>query len=241
MILPSFLGRQGRAKDALDVCEPLWSDRNELDALVEVCVRVLFEGKHKADPAQTDRVAKWLEKALADPENQRSVRLLVGLGDVRQRQEDYEKAIEMYARAAELGDDKGTAPSTLPLVATAHNNLAWLMALKDDNLQEALNHINRAIALGTPQQQPEFLDTRGVVHLIAGDTQHAINDLERAVGVVPSPPKYFHLAQAHLRDKNREKAKQILDKAKITGWEESGLHALEKEAYQKMLDELRGL
>ena len=54
---------------------------------------------------------------------------------------------------------------------------------------------------------PEYLDTRGVVYL-GLRRQDAIDDLEKAVAADPSPAKLFHLAQAYLGAKNKEKAKQ---------------------------------
>jgi tetratricopeptide (TPR) repeat protein len=110
-----------------------------------------------------------------------------------------------------------------------------LMALSGKG-REALPYIDRAIEL--KGLQPDLLDTRGVVYLKAGDSQHAIDDLEKAIAAAPSPAKYFHLAQAYLGAKNKEKAKQSLATAKIKGWEESGLEPLEHEAYRKVLTEL---
>ena len=137
-------------------------------------------GKHKPDPAQLDRVSGWLDQALSQPQNQRSkTLLLVGLGNLRERQELYQKAEDLYQSAVKPGDRNGAAPINQELIATAYNNLAWLMALKDGKGREALEYINRAIKLKGPL--PDFLDTRGVVYLTVGDSQLAIDDLEKAV------------------------------------------------------------
>ena len=123
----------------------------------------------------------------------------------------------------------------------SYNNLAWLMALKDGEGKGALVDINRAIDLVGPQ--PDFLDTRGVIHLGLNQTRDAITDLESAVKTAPSPSKFFHLAQAYFQDNNKEKAKQCLREAKARGLDRNrigpgGLHALEESAYQKLLSEL---
>ena len=66
-----------------------------------------------------------------------------------------------------------------------------------------------------------------------------MSDLTKAVTIDPAPAKLFHLAQAHLADKNKEKAKQYLDTARTKkGLTPSGLHALERPAYEKMLNDL---
>ena len=237
MLLAQFLGRHGRVKEALDICERLWTNSDGLERLVGTCVGVVLNDRYKSDPAELNRVSGWLDQALSQTQNQRlKTLMLVSLGNLRERQEFYQKAEDLYERAVKLGDGTGAAPSTMVLIASAYNNLAWLMALKDGKGREALEYINRAINLKGPL--PDFLDTRGVVYLTVGDSQLAIDDLKKAVADAPSPAKYFHLAQAYLGAKERVKAKQSLEAAKITDWEQSGLHALEKQAYQKVLIEL---
>ena len=237
MLLAQFLGHHGRAKEALDICEPLWINPDGIEGAVGTCIDMLLNGQHKPDPVQLNRFSGWLDQALKQSQNQRlKTLLLVGLANLRERQELYQKAEDLYKSAVKLGDDKEVAPSTSELIATAYNNLAWLTALKDGNAGEALEYINRAINL--KGLSPDFLDTRGVVYLTAGDSQRAIGDLEKAITVAPSSSKYFHLAQAYLEAKNKVKAKQSLDAAKIKDWEQSGLHPLEKEAYQQVLTKL---
>src|SRR5262249_43518798 len=40
--LARFLGRRGRLKHALDVCEPLWADRGNRNAVAMACLTILF-------------------------------------------------------------------------------------------------------------------------------------------------------------------------------------------------------
>jgi len=234
--LAKFLGRRDRTAEALDICEPLWSNPAEIETTASACIDVVINGTKKPDPTQLNRVSKTLDQALAQSQNQQSKTLLsVGLGNLREQQERYQDAEALYQGAIKAGNGNGVAPLNFA-VATAYNNLAWLMALKDSKGHDALPYINKAIELEGPK--PAFLDTRGVVYLITGDSQRAIDDLEKAVAAAPSPDKYFHLAQAYLGAKNTEKAKQSLEKANIKGWEQSGLHALEHGAYQKVVTEL---
>ena len=231
VLLAAFLGRRGRAKDALDICEPLWANTRDIKAVAAVCIDVLFgtNSTRTPDPEQLKRVAGWLDRALAQVQNEPSTTslLLVGLANIREQQGRYQDAETLYRRAMEQGDHDGVS----------RNNLAWLTALKDNKPSEALEYINRAIAL--KPGQPDFLDTRGVVHLTAGNIPSAIDDLTKAVTVDPAPAKLFHLAQAYLAAKNKEKAKQYLDTARTKkGLTPSGLHALERPAYEKMLNDL---
>ena len=127
------------------------------------------------------------------------------------------------------------------MIATSYNNLAWLLALKDDQGKDALVDIDHAIKLVGPL--PDYLDTRGVIYLSLKQTQDAINDLEIAVKADPSPAKLFHLAQAYLQANNKEKAKQYWKDARDKKLDQirfgpGGLHPLEQSAYQKVLGEL---
>jgi tetratricopeptide (TPR) repeat protein len=225
--LALFLGRRGRIQDALDVCEPLWATpRNrELVAMTGLTILVsTAEGREpKLDLAQVNRFITWLDQGVAqDPT---ATRLLVGQANLYEQLGKYPEAEELYRKIINQNDRDGIAS----------NNLAWLIALKDGRSPEALSLIESAIKLRGPL--PDFLDTRGVVYLIGGDGPKAIADLETAVKAAPSSSKWFHLAQAYLHEHDKQKAKKCLEAAKSLGLP-SGLHQLERTAYQKVLDEL---
>jgi Tfp pilus assembly protein PilF len=181
-------------------------------------------GTVKTDPAQVERVRTWLEQAVQqDPQN---TRLLVALGNLYERLQDYRKAEELYRTAIKQNDRE----------IVASNNLAWLIALQGGPGKEALELINKAIQFGGPL--PDFLDTRGVVYLGVGQSKQAVADLETAVKAEPTASKYFHLAQAYLKDNDRERAKKSLETAETRGLPE-GLHDLELAAYHKVVSELK--
>jgi len=110
-----------------------------------------------------------------------------------------------------------------------------LIALRGGQGSDALDLVNKAIRLKGPL--PDFLDTRGVVYLTAGEPRSAIADFEAALASQPTGPKYFHLAQAYLKVNDKEKAKKSLEAAQTKGLP-NGLHRLELAAYRKVLDEL---
>jgi len=228
--LIAFLARRGRVKDALDLCEPLWKAGREPETLARLSFGALVAASNSKvpnakDPAQVSRVADWLEQAVA--KNPTSTTLLLGLANLREQQGRYPDAEKLYKRAIDNGDRGGIS----------HNNLAWLMAFEDRNgMTAALEYINQAI--GLRGRMPDFLDTRGIIYLTAGDKQRAIQDLEDAVAGDPAPEKFFHLAQAYLQVHDKEKAKQNLEKAKSKGLAPSKLHPLEVPAYGKVVAEL---
>jgi cellulose synthase operon protein C len=233
VLTAAFLGRHDRTKNALDICEPLWANPRNNKVVATLCIEILFgpSSPHSPDAVQLDRVSKWFETALvqAQAQNEPSTTslLLAGLGNIRERQGRYPDAEVLYDRAIKQ-DDRD---------AVAYNNLAWLTALSDKNPPKALEYINRALAL--VPDHPEFLDTRGIAYLTAGDIPRAMSDLTKAVEIKPAPAKLFHLAQAHLAAKDKEKAKQYLNEARTkNGLTATDLHALERPAYEKMLNEL---
>ena len=229
----AFLGRQDRVPEGLKLCEPLWNTP-EADQVGATCINILFGSEGKARTVESgdiDRVSNWFEQAIARVQNQPVARqrLLVGLGNLREKQDRISEAEILYHRAIQEGDSDGVSL----------NNLAWLLAVRKDpkRIKEALDYANRAVAL--KPDHPDFLDTRGMVHLVDARPTLAIDDFQRAVAIDPSSgSKYFHLAQAYLAIGDKNRARQSLDSAKATGLTKSSLHALERQNYQNVLDAL---
>ena len=220
----AFLGRRGRAKEAIDVCDPLWTSTPNPGALVSTVLDVLFSAKTEIDAAQVERVSRWVERSIQ--QNPKSSLFLIAMGNIRERQNRYADAEALYRRAIALSNG-----DVVPL-----NNLAWLMALKGEKSAVPLELINRAIAIQGPI--PEFLDTRAIVHLSAGESKLAIRDLEDAVAIAPSAVKYFHLAQASLEAGDKPAAKESLEKARTLGLVKGNLHPLELGVYQQVVSAL---
>jgi tetratricopeptide (TPR) repeat protein len=145
---------------------------------------------------------------------------------LRGKQGLYSEAKRLYLLAAD--EDRN---------GISFNNLAWLSALKDGKLEEALGYVNRAIAL--KPDQPDFLDTRAVIYLLAGKRELALDDLRRATAGDPlSPAKHYHLAQAFLAINDKERAKASLETAKAKGFSPSDLDPLEQPSYPNFVKEL---
>jgi tetratricopeptide (TPR) repeat protein len=237
LLLAAFLGRHDHATEGLSICEPLWMSVQEVSAVGGTCIDILFGSNGNSrtpDPAQTDRVAGWFEQAIAREKSQRrsTPGLLTGLGNLRERQGQIPAAEELYYRAVQEDGRDGVSL----------NNLAWLTAFNKDKkrVKEALVYANRAIAL--KPDDPDFLDTRGIVYLINAQPALAVEDLQKAVAINPSSPtKHFHLAQAYLANNDKERARQSLDAAKAKGFTPNSLHVLERQNYQSVLTALGSL
>jgi tetratricopeptide (TPR) repeat protein len=225
LALATFLGRHGKQKEAIEDCERLWKVTANPEVLVPSTLDVLFSpGSPKPDPPQLERVAGWILRGLE--QKPMSSILNIALANVRERQGRFQDAFALYRQNIEQGQGD----------VVALNNLAWLLAMRNEKLNEALDLINRAIDRRGPLA--ELLDTRGVVYTKLGDTRHAIEDLDQATTDAPTGPKYFHLAQAHLRAGDKPAAAESLAKAQAKGLKPDDLHPLEATVYHQVLTEL---
>jgi tetratricopeptide (TPR) repeat protein len=94
---------------------------------------------------------------------------------------------EQQALADELFDETYKFVSevclTFPESALHHNNLAWLCARCDRQLDVALNHVQRALEL--VPQAPSYLDTLGEVHFRRGEFSDAIRCAKECIALEP--------------------------------------------------------
>ena len=235
-----FLGRQGHIKEALDLCEPLWANPRNVEVTASAYVAIITSTRTLPDTKQIERVTSWLKQAIKQRTD--STFLLLGLGNCLERQKRYDEAKTVYQSVINRGNrDAAASPNTTRWLASSYNNLAWLLAIKDDQGKDALADVDNAIKLAGAL--PGYLDTRGVVYLSLNQTQDAIKDLRSAVEADPSPAKLFHLAQAYLQANDKERAKYYLNDARAKkldqlGFAPGGLHPLEQSAYQKFVSAL---
>jgi tetratricopeptide (TPR) repeat protein len=246
LVLAEFLGRQNQLEEALSLCERAWANCPS-EAVASVCVAALRS--EKATPAHFERVERWIEAALEkDPQ---SVGLLMSLAELRYLQARYPDVVTLYRRILALDGQN----------VVALNNLAWLLALRYGQGAEALELIERSIAVAGPESDlldtrsvtyltvgerdlvirdlvPDLLDTRAVIYLTVGQKDLAIKDLEEAIARTPTSYRYFHLAQAYHQARNRNAATNAFLRARALGLKRDHLHVLEQPTYQQLAKEL---
>jgi tetratricopeptide (TPR) repeat protein len=223
LALAGFFTRQKRYQEALDVCERAW-EKGPPGIVANTCLGVLKAAED--NKAVQGLVERQLQAALKkDP---RSIVLRHALANLRVVQRRYGEAEAIY-RDLLLSEDRGAA--------LVRNNLAWLLACQKKRIPEALTLMDEAIARAGPL--PLLLDTQAQVFLEAGKIKEAIKLLEGVVAESPKDPTYhFHLAQAHLADRNRTAATRSLLQARRLGLNETTLHPLQRKGYDKMLRDL---
>ncbi len=220
LILVASLARQQKFDKALGLLDRVWKT---CPAEIAGATSVALLRSTRGSPEQQADVVRRLEEARK--KEPRNTNLIVQLGDVRDIQNEWEKAEPIYREALAIE----------PNDVVALNNLAWLVAQRTKNGEKALELINRAIARVGPRA--ELLDTRAMAYLTLEKTTEAIQDLKEAVQETLTPTRCFHLARAYHQAKNREAAARELRQAKELGLQTSQLHPVEQKDYDELVKE----
>ncbi|MHB1424367.1 MAG: tetratricopeptide repeat protein [Gemmataceae bacterium] len=223
--LARCLGKQNRIGEALDLCDRVW-DKCPARLAAAASLDILQEGR--AETGQLDRLEGRLKSAI---EKDRDAELLLFLGSLQEIRGRYDEAENLYRQVLRI-DSRNVI---------ALNNLAWLLALRDDKSEEALALVNKAIETLGPIT--ELLDTRAVAYLAEGKADLALVDLQEAVARPNLDPKTrfgisIHLAQAHQLAGNTIMAKKVWRDSHAAGVRVDTLHGLERAGYNKLMREL---
>ena len=218
LVRAEFLGRQRRVDEALDLLEAAWN-RVPLARVLQSALAVVRSQGGTPDAATTARLQQWFSRARREDPDSVVIELLQAeLYDLEGRTSDVEKA---YRTILERKDLTGAQ------MAIVANNLAFHLA-RPETIAEAKQLIDKALVELGPH--PDLLDTRGIIHLAAGETKPALIDLEEAA-LDPSPAKLLHLATAQVANQQLAQARQSLDRAKKLGLVPEQLSAADKGRY----------
>jgi tetratricopeptide (TPR) repeat protein len=222
VLLPiNSLIRQKRYEQALTLMEQAWQTKCPPDVLAEAHV-TLLRSANVTGGGGSSRAERLMREALvANPGSAGLLFGLAGLEDLRGR---FAEA-EGYYRQVIATDGNN---------ARALNNLAWLLALREQKGDEALPMIQRAIDLFGPR--PDLLDTRALVYLALGQPDKARVDLKAAIADTPTATRYLHLARVCRTADDTEGAAAALREAKALGLKRAQLHPVELAACTNLLE-----
>jgi cellulose synthase operon protein C len=232
LLLAGLHGRMGNYQEVVELCRQLGEAGHREEAF-GAAIGILRASRPPSAPkarlerwqSQVARLEASLRGALQGDE--KNVMLHMQLADVLELQGNAEASAAVCRDILKMDSDN--------LVAL--NNLAWMLAQKEGQGQEALDLINRAIGRHGPR--PELLDTRAVVYLGLGQAKEALHDLEKAVREAPTPTRYFHLTRAHHLAKNAPQALAALTRATELGLNVQQLPPADRQAYELVVPELR--
>jgi tetratricopeptide (TPR) repeat protein len=126
----------------------------------------------------------------------------MALGTLYDQAGDGEKAEGYYRKALEIKKDFGPAA----------NNLAWNLAERGKNIDEALSYAQLA-----KEQMPKsaaVMDTLGWIYTLKGVYGSAIAELQDALALAPEVPEInFHLGLAYYKSNQPKEARRYLAKA----------------------------
>jgi tetratricopeptide (TPR) repeat protein len=222
LVLAAFYGRQGRTVEAIKILSgALTTCRLEQVAATALS---LYDAPSVTED-QRRQVEAWVDQAV---KKHQAAFLSPKLGAIWIRQGRFDEAEVLYRRM--LGTD--------PDHAEALNNLAWVLALRDQNkTQEALKLIDHAIE--NQGNLPTLLDTRAVVLIRAGKLDEAESVLRAAVVAFPqSKSLALHLAWARQAKGDTDQARKEYNRAESLGLVIQELDPLERAIVQKLRNEL---
>jgi Flp pilus assembly protein TadD len=215
--------QQGNADEAINVClqQSLGSPSPEAATVI---AQILSTGK-SVSPENDRKALRAIDEALdADRGN---IDLLMSTAVLRIKREDDDDAIRLFRRVVELQ----------PNHVLALNNLATMLAERQDQLDDAKMYVERAISASG--RQPALLDTLGTILVRAQQPEPAIAALEEAVaGAVTDPRYYFHLAAAYDGGGRTADAQRALQTASELGLDQAILTSGDRELLASLKQEL---
>ena len=111
------------------------------------------------------------------------------LGDIYIARGMYQKALEQYKKAL---DDKAIRKLSLLSLISTYNNMAYIYAEQEGNLEQALSYAQKAKQVAP--KQPDILDTLGWVQYKRGNYKEALPNLKAAADGSPNNPTIrYHL------------------------------------------------
>jgi tetratricopeptide (TPR) repeat protein len=142
--------------------------------------------------------------------------------------------LELQGKKDDAKARYGKALQVDPRAAVAANNLAWIDANSNGNLDMALQLAQTAKAQ-LPNRH-EVDDTLGWIYYKKGLNSMAIESLTSSTTRAPDNPSYnYHLALAHHQNGNKAEAKKFLEKALKSNPNFAGA-----EEAKKLLEQLKG-
>ena len=211
----------GDADKAIPIMEQLVKENP--DAIAQLAVQMIRQRRSEFGDRYDDAVSKlvlsvW--KQSPDVTNR-----LVLRAEMYEVMEKYDDAISAYDEIVSRDDLPPGAR------AAASNNLAYLLALRNQDLDKAQKLIDQAIEILGPLA--DVLDTRAVIRMARKEFNLAVEDMTLSLSIDPTEVKYYHMAKAQALVGDKDKALDAWTKAKEMEIEKESLPLIEQSGYQE--------
>ena len=217
--LTGVLAQQGRVKEAIEVCASAASDDPSARPVATLVTAVLSGPRSAKEYAAVETfVAAAAARRPDDPE------IPFNMANLLTAQGRVDDAVRLYREVVRMR----------PKDAPALNNLATLLAERDETRAEGLELVGRAIAVRGPH--PALVETRAMILLQQGKAEQAIPMLEELVAMPDCDARRrIHLAAAYVRSGDLHKADATLAAAS----QEELASQILVESDRKMLEDLK--
>lgn len=214
------LGQLKKLDEAASVCAKHYAEHNDAQSAT-LLVEVLLNFQDNIQ--QSDRVRTY-DEALSDASKrfQENAGFLEGLGTLKMAEGKYEDAIKCFVSALKVS----------PESIRSMNNLAMSYAEIPERASEGLGPINSALRL--TNQNPELLDTKGVVLMAAGRLVEAEATFAEAFAASSEPRHLFHVILSQINQDKEAQAAKNWKELELDKLDPTGLTASERETLKKL-------
>jgi cellulose synthase operon protein C len=221
LALAAFLGRHDHYDEALNLCLRA-AEQGAIGQALDVGLAMLREAGSPTE-AHCQRLDGLLDEVIK--KNPNSPVPILQRAELRGLQTKFAESEALYRQVLQQ-DSRNIV---------ALNNLAYLLAAQDSKLDEAMQLVNRAMAISG--ERGSFLDTRALIFLKLGANKEALDDLNKALLDGETSFRHFHRAMA-LRPSDRPAAKKDMEDAQKMQLTATKVHPLERKTYEELLDAL---
>ncbi|MEO1615882.1 MAG: tetratricopeptide repeat protein, partial [Planctomycetota bacterium] len=209
--------RRGSLQAAIEALDQQ-SARASSAELVRFAETLLAEATcSPSDLANVESV--YVKRVKSDPADNA---MKIAVARIREMRGDHQSAIKIYQAILSSGTRN----------MAAENNLAALLALTDQDLEQAIFLCDESIKKFG--ERMFLLDTRGLCKLQSKRIDDAIVDFEQAYAMTPHPLVLFHLAWAADLSGNPAKSEYLFAKARSQGLKRSQVHVLERTTFDRL-------
>ena len=218
-----ILARRGAYDEAIALLRGAARTGAKPEDLVETAKVAMTVAAASDDATTVQKIAEVLNSAvLAEPN---SDELLIMSAMLRHIQGNYSEEVRLYRIAQEHRPDN----------FVILNNLAWALCEGLKQYDDALKLVETLIkVIG---QNPQALDTRGVIYTRLGRYGEAIRDLEEGAKAKPGAVVYLHLARAYQLAERTDDSRRARDQAKQYGLTPKEVDPVERAELQNLMNE----